>query len=78
MSGHSTEQVMELSLMLKVMILFCHLIQMIMNYDYQGVLHIPPRVQGNLTDSSSDSGSSRKATVMMILHARTTYCPKLP
>ena len=28
------------------------------DYDYQGVLHIPPRVQGNFTDSNSDSGSS--------------------
>ena len=31
---------------------------MIMIMDYQEVLCIPPRVQGNFTDSSSDSGNS--------------------
>ena len=28
------------------------------DYDYQEVLRIPPRVQGNFIDSSSDSGNS--------------------
>ena len=56
MSGHSTEQVMELSLDVdsddRVLPSDPD------DYDYQEVLHIPPRVQGNFTDSSSDSGNS--------------------
>ena len=58
MSGHSTEQVMELSLDVESDDIVLPSDPDDYDYDYQGVLHIPPRVQGNFTDSSSDSGSS--------------------
>ena len=60
MSGHSTEQVMELSLDVDSddRVLPSDPDDYDYDYDYQGVLRIPPRVQGNFTDSSSDSGNS--------------------
>ena len=60
MSGHSTEQVMELSLDVDSddRVLPSDPDDYDYDYDYQEVLRIPPRVQGNFTDSSSDSGNS--------------------
>ena len=60
MSGHSTEQVMELSLDVDSddRVLPSDPDDYYYDYDYQEVLRIPVRVQGNFTDSSSDSGNS--------------------
>ena len=60
MSGHSTEEVMELSLDVDSddRVLPSDPDDYDYDYDYQEVLRIPPRVQGNFTDSSSDSGNS--------------------
>ena len=60
MSGHSTEEVMELSLDVDSddRVLPSDPDDYDYDYDYQEVLRIPPRVQGNFTDSCSDSGNS--------------------
>ena len=58
MSGHSTEEVMELSLDVDSDDRVLPSDPDDYDYDYQEVLRIPPRVQGNFTDSSSDSGNS--------------------
>ena len=81
MSGHSTEQVMELSLDVESddRVLPSDPDDYDYDYDYQGVLHIPPRVQGNFTDSSSDSGSSSEGNSDDDFYMQEQpYCPKLP
>ena len=57
MSGHSTEQVMELSLDVIVMIVFCHLILMIMIMITKK-FYVFSESTRYFTDSSSDSGNS--------------------
>ena len=60
MSGHRTEEVMELSLDVDSddHVLPSDPADYDYNYDYQEVLGIPARVQGNFTDRCSDSGNS--------------------
>ena len=60
MSGHRTEEVMELSLDVDSddHVLPSDPDDYDYDYDYQEVLGIPVRVQGNFTDSCSDSGNS--------------------
>ena len=60
MSGHSTEEVMKLSLDVDSddRVLPSDPDDYDYDYDYQEVLCIPVRVQGNFTDSCSDSGNS--------------------
>ena len=81
MSGHSTEEVMELSLDVDSddHVLPSDPDDYDYDYNYQEVLRIPARVQGNFTDSCSDSGNSSDGNSDDdFLHARTTYCPKFP
>ena len=58
MSGHRTEEVMELSLDVDSDDRVLPSDPDDYDYDYQEVLGIPARVQGNFTDSCSDSGNS--------------------
>ena len=58
MSGHSTEEVMELSLDVDSDDCVLPSDPDDYDYDYQEVLGIAARVQGNFTDSCSDSGNS--------------------
>ena len=78
MSGHSTEEVMELSL--DVDSDDCVLPSDPDDYDYdyitKEVLRIPPRVQGNFTDSSSDSGNSSDGNSDDELYMQNNIMPK--